>query len=116
MRSGARSRSAASWTPTVTCWIRSTGNTSTSAASRSGASLPNTVTRYQTNSGGGWGDPLAREPERVLRDVRNEYVSREAAADVYGVVVVDGDPDTDPEAMRVDEAATTALRQERAGA
>jgi N-methylhydantoinase B len=79
-------------------------------------SAPNTVTRYQTNSGGGWGDPLAREPGRVLRDVRNEYVSRAAAADVYGVVVVDGDPDTDPEAMRVDEAATTALRQERAGA
>lgn len=39
--------------------------------------------------GGGWGDPLAREPERVLRDVRDETVSREAAAREYGVVLSD---------------------------
>jgi N-methylhydantoinase B len=75
-------------------------------------SAPNTVTRYQTNAGGGWGDPLTREPERVLRDVRNEYVSVEQARDVYGVVVTGGDPDTDPEAMSVDDAATAKRRQE----
>ncbi len=77
-------------------------------------SAPNTITRYQTNAGGGWGDPLTRDPERVLRDVRNEYVSRQAARDVYGVVVVGGDPDTDPEAMKVDEPATAELRGELA--
>jgi N-methylhydantoinase B len=76
---------------------------------------PNTITRYQTNAGGGWGDPLTREPERVLRDVRNEYVSREAARDIYGVVIVGGDPDTDPEAMKVDQAATAARRAELGG-
>lgn len=75
-------------------------------------SAPNTITRYQTNAGGGWGDPLTRDPDWVLRDVRNEYVSPEAARDRYGVVIIGGDPDTDPEAMRVDEAATTKLREE----
>jgi N-methylhydantoinase B len=78
-------------------------------------SAPNTITRYQTNAGGGWGNPLEREPARVLRDVRNEYVSRDAARDVYGVIIVGGDPDTDPEAMAVDSAATTARRAELAG-
>jgi N-methylhydantoinase B len=77
-------------------------------------SAPKTVTRYQTNAGGGWGDPLTREPARVLRDVRNEYVSRGAARDVYGVVITGGDPDTDPEAMTVDEEATAKLREELA--
>ena len=37
--------------------------------------------------GGGYGDPLDRDPARVLRDVRDEVVTpREAAAEVYGVV------------------------------
>ena len=37
--------------------------------------------------GGGWGKPLAREIERVIEDVRNGYVSQQAAADEYGVAV-----------------------------
>ncbi len=37
--------------------------------------------------GGGWGKPLAREIERVVDDVRNGYVSQQAAADEYGVAV-----------------------------
>jgi N-methylhydantoinase B len=37
--------------------------------------------------GGGWGKPLVREIERVVDDVRNGYVSRQAAADEYGVTV-----------------------------
>jgi N-methylhydantoinase B len=72
-------------------------------------SEPNTVVRYQTNAGGGWGDPFTREPERVLRDVRNEYVSQESARELYGVVI-DGDPDRDPEGLRIDEQKTAALR------
>ncbi len=75
---------------------------------------PNTVFRYLTNGGGGWGDPLEREPERVLRDVRDGYVSIEGARRDYGVVVL-GDPERDPEGLRVDEAATQALRRELAG-
>jgi N-methylhydantoinase B len=37
--------------------------------------------------GAGYGDPIDREPERVLRDVRNRWVSPEFAHDVYGVVL-----------------------------
>jgi N-methylhydantoinase B len=70
---------------------------------------PGAVFRYQTGGGGGWGDPLDREPERVLADVRNEYFSVGYARDVFGVVV-EGDPQTDPEAMSIDEAATAELR------
>jgi hypothetical protein len=38
--------------------------------------------------GSGYGDPLDRDPESVLRDVLDFTVSREWAAKVYGVVVV----------------------------
>jgi N-methylhydantoinase B len=46
-------------------------------------------TRVQLNppGGGGYGDPFAREPLQVLDDVVNGYVSIEAAARDYGVVV-----------------------------
>src|SRR6266576_5830017 len=36
---------------------------------------------------GGWGDPLERDPLRVLRDVANELVSLASARDDYGVVI-----------------------------
>ncbi|ALJ19283.1 hydantoinase B/oxoprolinase family protein [Microbacterium sp. No. 7] len=71
-----------------------------------------TVLRVITNGGGGWGDPFARDPQHVLADVRDEYVSIEGAARDYGVVVV-GDPHFDPEGLRVDEEATAALRAGR---
>jgi N-methylhydantoinase B len=70
------------------------------------------VLRYLTNGGGGWGDPFAREPERVLRDVRDGYVTVEGAASDYGVVVR-GDPDEDPEGLTIDEDATAKLRSSR---
>ena len=60
---------------------------------------------HELAGGGGWGDPLARDPAAVLRDVRNELVSAQAAADDYGVVV-----DTDH--WRIVQAATDALRAE----
>src|SRR2546430_1466758 len=43
------------------------------------------VFRLDTPGGGGFGDPLEREPERVLADVREGYVSREAAEKDYAV-------------------------------
>jgi N-methylhydantoinase B len=63
------------------------------------------VFRHQVAGGGGWGDPLERDPERVLRDVRNEKVSPAAARRDYGVVL-------DTAAWRVDAAATASLRDE----
>ncbi|EGD02251.1 hypothetical protein B1M_22482, partial [Burkholderia sp. TJI49] len=62
--------------------------------------------------GGGWGDPFARDPAKVLADVRDEYVSVAGAARDYGVVVT-GDPRRDPEGLRIDEAATRRLRAAR---
>jgi N-methylhydantoinase B len=53
--------------------------------------------------GGGFGDPLEREPQAVLDDVRNGLVSLDAAERDYGVVI-------DAERARVDEAATVARR------
>jgi N-methylhydantoinase B len=72
----------------------------------------NALLRYVTAAGGGWGDPLEREPERVLRDVRDGYVTIAGAARDYGVVVV-GDPEEDPEGLVVDAAATDRLRMSR---
>lgn len=54
--------------------------------------------------GGGWGDPLSRDPLLVLRDVRDSVVSERAALDEYGVVLSE-------DARRVDFAATGRLRQ-----
>jgi N-methylhydantoinase B len=71
----------------------------------------NTTFRYLTNGGGGWGDPLEREPERVMHDVRDGYVTVDAARHRYGVFVI-GDPDHDPEGLVIDRAATQRLRRE----
>jgi N-methylhydantoinase B len=57
--------------------------------------------------GAGYGDPRTREVERVLADVREGVVSREAAMSVYGVVVSGASEDG---TLRVDEAATARLR------
>jgi N-methylhydantoinase B len=73
------------------------------------------ILRYQTSGGGGFGDPLERDPEAVKRDVRDEYVSIEAAAVVYGVVI-SGDPVADPEGLRVEAEATAATRHRQRGA
>jgi N-methylhydantoinase B len=70
------------------------------------------VLRCLTNGGGGWGSPFDRDSERVLADVRDEYVSIEGAARDYGVVVV-GDPHGDPEGLRIDEGATARRRNRR---
>jgi N-methylhydantoinase B len=43
----------------------------------------------RTPGGGGYGDPLDRDPELVLYDVINGYVSREAAFRDYGVVITE---------------------------
>ncbi|PYM18206.1 MAG: 5-oxoprolinase [Candidatus Rokuibacteriota bacterium] len=63
------------------------------------------VYRHEQPGPGGWGDPLERDPERVVRDVRNEFVSLGSARDDYGVVV-------DTEHWKVDVEATAALRAE----
>jgi N-methylhydantoinase B/oxoprolinase/acetone carboxylase alpha subunit len=48
---------------------------------------------YLQSGGGGYGDPLRREPERVLTDVRHGLVSAEVARAIYGVALVEGELD-----------------------
>jgi N-methylhydantoinase B len=64
------------------------------------------VLRVETTGGGGWGDPLERETDRVLLDVRQGKVSEAAARRDYGVVVVA----TEDDDFTLDAAATEALR------
>ena len=45
------------------------------------------VYAHRMAGGGGWGDPLARDPAAVADDVANEKVSLEAARELYGVVI-----------------------------
>ncbi len=59
----------------------------------------------RTPGGGGYGDPLQRDPELVARDVGRGYYTAEAAAVLFGVVL-------DPETLAVDELATAAKRKE----
>jgi N-methylhydantoinase B len=61
------------------------------------------VFRHVLAGAGGWGDPLERDPEAVLKDVRNELVSPAKAAADYGVVI-------DTARWVVEEAATTRQR------
>jgi len=62
------------------------------------------VFRHILAGGGGWGDPLERDPEKVLKDVRNELLSAPLARSQYGVVL-------DTARWAVDEAGTHALRE-----
>jgi N-methylhydantoinase B len=65
---------------------------------------PGDVFRLVSAGGGGFGNPLERDPRRVVEDVRQGKVSRTAAAEQYGVV-------TDASGLRPDLAATAALRR-----
>ena len=65
-----------------------------------------------TPGGGGFGDPIERDPELVARDLRRSYYTSDQAREMFGVVV-------DPETLAVDAAATAAerarARQDAAG-
>ncbi len=61
------------------------------------------VVRHEQPGGGGFGDPLARDPARVLDDVRNEKISIAFAEREHGVVI-------DRATLTIDDAATLALR------
>ena len=61
--------------------------------------------RLETPGGGGYGNPLARDPARVAADVRLGYVTTDAAAREYGVAL--------DAAGEVDASTTAALRAAR---
>jgi N-methylhydantoinase B len=65
--------------------------------------------RIMTPGGGGWGNPLDRDPLVVQRDVWDGFVSPESALADYGVVL-------DPQTMEIDKIATQERRQQMRGA
>lgn len=69
---------------------------------------PGDIVSYRTCGGGGYGPPQERDPDRVLRDVRDGKVSRERALEVYGVAI-------EAERWTVDEPETALLREQSAG-
>ena len=67
------------------------------------AERPIAVESHEVAGAGGWGDPLARDPAAVLKDVRNDMISLAVARDAYGVLI-------DPQNWTVDTVATDKLR------
>ncbi|MFX3653927.1 MAG: hydantoinase B/oxoprolinase family protein [Paracoccaceae bacterium] len=61
-----------------------------------------------TAGGGGYGDPLERDPAAVLEDVIDDYVSVERAAKDYGVIIRPVDPEM--LSYEIDEAETAKAR------
>jgi N-methylhydantoinase B len=64
--------------------------------------------------GGGYGDPLERDPDNVCEDVADDYVSIERALKDYGVVIREIDADLSE--YEVDREATAAARTRMAAA
>jgi N-methylhydantoinase B len=54
-----------------------------------------------SSGGGGWGNPLERDPEMVQQDVMNGFISVKSAEEKYGVIIRDG---------KIDQNATDTLR------
>jgi N-methylhydantoinase B len=65
---------------------------------------------YDYGGGGGWGDPLDRDPQAVLDDVLDEYVSVEGADRDYGVILTGS---LDDLTIAVDDEATQRTRASR---
>ena len=70
-----------------------------------------TVVRIRTTGGGGWGDPLDRPVDEVLRDIAWRKVSVQGAREDYGVVVKD-DGTADADAT---EELRSSMRDARTG-
>jgi len=58
----------------------------------------------QTAGGGGWGNPKARDPEKVRLDVLQGLISIDRAKEIYGVHI-------DPKSFEIDYKATNKLRE-----
>jgi N-methylhydantoinase B len=76
---------------------------------------PDVRVRLAPPGGGGYGDPRKRDPDRVLADVVEGYVSVEAASREYGVAIEYAGPGDrivrTPDLYRVDSDETRRLRR-----
>lgn len=66
----------------------------------------NDVVRLITATGGGYGDPLKRDPEKVAMDVKNEFITVEQAREDYGVII-------NPETFAVEGFTEERQRREK---
>ena len=66
----------------------------------------NDVYTSYPSGGGGWGDPLERDPDMVRTDVKNGIVSLKSACENYGVVLEDPD-------YTINNEKTTSLREQK---
>lgn len=64
------------------------------------------IIQFHSAGGGGYGDPLERDPQTVEQDVFNEYVSLGQAQDAYGVAI-------DPKTLKADLKETRKIREQR---
>jgi N-methylhydantoinase B len=72
---------------------------------------PGEVFTMTWQGGGGYGDPLTRDPDAVARDVREQKVTAEAARAVYGVILEDGT--VNPAATKAERDRYRARRRDR---
>ena len=61
------------------------------------------LVRICTAGGGGWGDPLDRDPDKVLDDVKDGFISLNGAMESYGVII-------NPSSMLIDQSCTKIER------
>jgi len=71
---------------------------------------PGDTIRFASPSGGGYGDPLERDPALVLSDVKRGLVTVAAAQETYGVVITGGAVDAEATAARRAEAGVGRQR------
>jgi N-methylhydantoinase B len=71
---------------------------------------PGEIINVRLQNGGGYGDPIVRDPRDVVRDVRAGAVSAEVASRIYGIVLADGALDS--EATERCRAEIRAARRE----
>ncbi len=95
--------------PSITKIFRADGS---EEAWRKVSNLPlksDDIISLQTGGGGGYGSPLERDPQLVLQDVSNGYISLCSAEDDYGVVI-------NAQKFEVDNHATQKLREQKKSA
>jgi N-methylhydantoinase B len=69
---------------------------------------PGDVVSLETPGGGGLGNPLERDPVRVLNDVRDGYITPDKARQIYGVAIKSDNGD-----VRIDDTGTRELRKQK---
>ena len=66
------------------------------------------VISLRSAGGGGYGDPLDRDPERVRKEIQNGIVSSQQAKDFYGVIAT-----RNGSGFEIDQEGTKQARKER---